>query len=203
MDYQASGLVMIDTKGSLYNVRMRLQNVDFEELDLFYNALTSEKKYFDQNPLEPPGTLEFVTGVRIGNELVGIGGLKRYFYFFHFTFRIVKIQFQGRGLSKQIVNNLITYAKERRYSFLLISVNRDNTASLASWLKMGAKILCYADNVYRMGYYLNWRGKVACKVFVPILFSIYLPAVKLKRLIFDNVAKRVKGPTQVRHTHRR
>ena len=163
---------------------MKLQNINLEELDSFYNALTTEKKYFDQTPLKPPGTLEFLTGVRIDNELVGIGGLARYFYFWHFTFWIVKVEFQRKGLSKQIANNLITYAKGRDYSFLLISVNKENTSSLASWLKMGAETLYYADNVYRMGCYLNWRGKVVCKVIVRILFNIYFPAVKLRRLIF-------------------
>lgn len=164
---------------------MKLQNIDdFQELHSFYNALTTEKKYFDQNPLELPGTLEFVTGVRINNKLVGIGGLKRYFYFFHFSFRIIKMEFQGKGLSRRIVNSLISYAKGRGYSFFLITVNKNNTASLASWLKMGAKILYCADNLYRMGYYLNWRGNVMCKVIVPILFNIYFRAVKLRRPVF-------------------
>lgn len=176
---------------------MKLQNIDFEELNSFYNALTVEKEYFDQSPLEPPGTLEFVTGVRIDSELVGIGGLKRYFYFFHFTFCIVKLEFQGKGLSKEIVSNLIAYAKGRGYSFFLMSVNKNNTASLASWLKWGAEILYHAHNVYRMGCYWNWRGKVMCKVIVPILFNIYFPTVKLKRLVFANVAKRKRGWMQV------
>ncbi len=165
--------------------RVKLKDVEFQELDSFYNALTTEKKYFKQNPLELPGTLEFVTGVRIDNELAGIGGVKRFFYFFHFlSFLIVKAKFQGRGLSKQIVSNTIAYAKGRGYSFLLLTVDRENTPALTLYLKTGAKVVYEADNVYRMGYRFNWRGKAICKVIMPILFHIYFPAVKLKRIIF-------------------
>jgi len=166
------------------------QDVDGSEIHAFYNSLTAELKYFDRNPLKPPGKLVFITGVRVDDKLVGVAGLKRYYCFLHSVFYMVKTEFQGEGFGKQLANGLIAYAKERGYSFLLISVHRENTPSLALWQKVGARITCEAGGRYRLGYYLDWKGRVMCRAVVPVLLHIHFSALKLKRtLSFWNRSK--------------
>ncbi len=159
------------------------RDVDVAEINTFYNSLTDELKYVDQNPLKPPGKLEFVTGHRVDGKLVGIAGLNRYYYSFHFAFYMVRTEFQGKGLGKQLVNALIAYAREEGHSFLLISIHRENTPSLALCQRVGAKLMCEAGGRYRLGYYLNWRGRVICMAVMPVLLHVYFSASKLKKAL--------------------
>lgn len=159
------------------------QDVDVAEVHAFYDSLTDEVELFDQSPLKPPGKLEFITGLRVDGKLVGVAGLKRYYHFFRFTFRVVRTHFQGRGLGKQLANILIAHAREKRYSFLLISVRRENTPSLASWQRVGAKMMCEAGGRYRLGYHLDWKGRVICMAVMPVLLHLYFSALKLKKAL--------------------
>ena len=161
-----------------------LHNLDFEEVEVFLNSLTGVERKYISNILESPITVDFITGVRIDNKLVGIAGFVRYFRFFHFSFHIVKSEFQGRGISKQLTTGLVSYAKEKGDSFFLASTHWDKS-SLAIWLKQGYKIVYEGgDLYYRLVFPLNWRGEVVCKL-LPIICNICFPIIrKLKRVIF-------------------
>jgi ribosomal protein S18 acetylase RimI-like enzyme len=156
---------------------IELSNITIEELELFWNQLTAEKKYLG-NPLT--SNLTFAVGIRQNDEIVGIGGLKRYFGTFHFSFGIVKTEFQGKGFGSAIYDETFKYARSKSYPVILNSTNIGNIASLKASHKQGFKILHQSDSYCRMGAPLNTFGKIVI-VILPILFSCYFLAQKILR----------------------
>jgi GNAT superfamily N-acetyltransferase len=154
-----------------------LQNITIEELELFWNQLSAEKKYLS-NPLSR--NLAFALGIRQNNQIVGIGGLKRYCGIFYFSFGIVKTEFQGKGLGSAIYNETFKYARSKSYPVILNSTNIGNIASLKASHKQGFKILHQSNSYCRMGVPLNTFGKIVI-VILPILFSCYFLVQKILR----------------------
>lgn len=157
---------------------MRLQNLDLDEIGPFYESLTSEKQYIE-NPLEFP--LEFVVGVRVDGELVGIGGLKRHFRLAHFIFFVVKAEFQRRGFASEIMDEILRYARHKRYSLVLSTSNKENPGSVAIFHKCNFRKLHEKGNLWRWGLCFDRKGRVMLK-FMPIAFEIRSYAVSLKEI---------------------
>jgi GNAT superfamily N-acetyltransferase len=165
---------------------VRLQNLDVDEIGAFYDSLTSEKEHLD-NPLE--GTLEFVTGIRVDNQLVAIGGLRRRFRVFHFVFRVVVNDFQGRGLSKQLKRDIDTYARDRGYSFYMSSVKKENTRALDIFPKQGARIVYKGSTQYVLGYPLNRKGECILAL-MPMICRVFFAGRALRGAVTQKSVQR-------------
>jgi GNAT superfamily N-acetyltransferase len=149
--------------------RVVLKDITLEELARFFDHLTAEKKYV-YNPLHY--RLIFVAGIKQNNEIVAIGGLKRHLGIFPFSFRIVKTEFQRKGLSQQLFNENLKFAREKSFSYILGTIHKGNIPALNASLKTGFKTICESDTYYQMCLPLNKRGEVIAR-FLPLAFSIY------------------------------
>ena len=159
--------------------KIKLHNIRFEEIGPFYDSLTWEKEWLG-NPLRFP--LEFVTGIRVDNELVAMGGLEKS-RFLHLAFRIVRADFQGRGLSGQLKADIDDYAREKGYSFYVGEIWKGNPA-LGLLLRYEGGRLVYNGDLKRLAYPVNRKGELIVR-FLPLVFYTYLPAKSvISRILF-------------------
>ena len=150
---------------------MKLENVTLEEVRSFLNSLTVEEKYF---PCLRDAVMsaEFITGVRINNELAGIGGITLSCRFFPLPFWVVKSEFQKKGIGYQLSENIIDFARNR-YSFLLLHVMKENIPAVKLYQKTGFRTCYEAGDRYRMYLPLNRKGSIMCR-FLPLIYMVYL-----------------------------
>ena len=165
---------------------MRLQNLDLDEIGPFYESLISEKEHLD-NAFE--GTLEFVTGIRVDNRLVAIGGLRRRFRVFRFAFRVIRTEFQRRGLSKQLKSDIDIYARERGYSFYMSSVKKENTRALDIFPKQGARIVYKGGTQYVLGWPLNRKGECILAL-MPMICRVFFAGRALRGAVTQKSVRR-------------
>ena len=140
-----------------------LRDVSLDEVSKIYESLSSERKYIG-NPLQMPGRLEFVAGVRVNGEIAGIVWLNRRFAILPFVFHIVKKEFRGRGLSWELTRLVVDYARQRNYSYVLDSVHLDNSVSLAVTAKKGFIKFYRGRKICRQILPLNRRGNFVTKL---------------------------------------
>lgn len=153
---------------------MKLENIAAEEIKPFFDSLTVEEKFFEQ-PLDIVLNAEFVTGVRSNSRLAGMGGITISYRIFPLCFYIVKSEFQGNGFGYEISQKIINFAI-KRYSFLLLVVNKVNTPALKLYHKSGFRIIYGHDDSYWMFLPLGKRGEIINK-FLPSIIGIYLSPI--------------------------
>lgn len=149
---------------------MKLQNVALEEIKPFIDSLTVWK-YFKQ-PLDIVLNAEFITGVRIDNSLAGIGGITISYRIFPLCFYIVKSEFQRKGVGYEIAQEIINFARNK-YSFLMLTVSKENTPAVNLYHKSGFRIIYRLDDIYWMFFPLNKRGEIIGR-FLPLIIRLYL-----------------------------
>ena len=146
-----------------------------DEVAQVYESLSSERRYIG-NPLQMPGRLEFVAGLRVNGELAGIVGLNRRFGIFPFVFTIMKKEFRGNGLSSELFRLAVDYARQMNYSYFLRSVHVENSVSLAMTEKRGyISFYCGRRNC-RQILPLNWRGNFVAKIL--LVFGTFYSGVR-------------------------
>ena len=160
---------------------MKLENIALEEIRPFVDSLTVEEKYFEQ-PLDILLNAEFVTGVRLADNLAGIGGITISYRIFPLCFYIVRSEFQGKGIGYEISRKIIRFAKTR-YSFLLLVTHKANISALKLYHKSGFRIVYKRGDSYWMFLPLNKRGGIIGKL-LPLIIGIDLsPIGDIARLI--------------------
>ncbi|MFO8009303.1 MAG: hypothetical protein R6U89_00670 [Dehalococcoidia bacterium] len=152
--------------------RTIMENIQYAEINPFYQSLTSEKQWVD-HPLTPPGSLEFITGVKVDGHIAGIAGFHRRFKLFHLAFMIVRSEYQARGLSIVLHRRQVAYAKKIGLGYFLGSASPENTGAFNIWLRFGYRIV-YRQNrrSCRLIYVLDWRGRVI-RWLLPPVFAIH------------------------------
>jgi ribosomal protein S18 acetylase RimI-like enzyme len=157
-----------------------LENITMEELELFCSQLSSEKDFLT-NPLSRQH--QFFVGVRQNGEVVAIGGLKRYFGIFHFSFFVVRAEFQRKGFGSAVKKELFKYARKKHYPAIFAAIRRENTASLQTNYRLGYKAVYKSNSYYILAYPLNRFGKSLVKVMprISIIIGSYFQIQKLRK----------------------
>lgn len=154
--------------------KMELEDIDLEEIEPFFNSLSEEYKYFRFTGKQLLNISAFVKGVRIDNELAGIGGLTKSRGYFLFSFHVVKSEFQRRGLHIKITTSLAEFARRKKHCLFLAQIDKGNIASLMAGKKEGYKVF-YDDGDKDWLYFpLNKLGEIIGKYCLPLLLKIYL-----------------------------
>lgn len=151
---------------------MKLEDITLEEVKPFFNSLTVEFRYFVAPVEEILDKAVFIKGVRINNELAGIGGITLSYRFFPLLFWVVKSEFQKKGIGYQLSENIINFARNR-YSFLLLHVMKENVPAVKLYQKTGFRTCYEAGDRYRMYLPLNRKGSIICR-FLPLIYAVYL-----------------------------
>jgi GNAT superfamily N-acetyltransferase len=158
------------------NKNITLIDINLDEISSFYSQLTYEKKHFP-NPLQAP--LELVIGIKEGNELVGMGGLKRQLGCLYFAFFVVKSDFRRRGIGLRIMSAILDYSRKKKLWAVFGTVQRENQIALKADLAIGYRVIYKTDVNYRLGLPFNFPGIIICKI-APFMFMMYLFFQKIR-----------------------
>jgi len=159
----------------------QLKNLTYDEIEPFYRSLDERTRARVDHPLD--GRIEFVTGVRVGDQLAAIGGLKRSFLRLRFSFHIVRAEYEKLGLGHDITRDIVEYARGRGYSHFLGTLRLSNVSRLPYFLKEGYKVVSVEGDLYvRSVFPLNRRGEILVDVY-RILFNLLLPVRSMVRTV--------------------
>ncbi len=157
--------------------KIELEDIDFEEIEPFFNSLSEEYRYFRFAPKQLINTSVFVKGVRVDNTLAGLGGLTKSYGYFFFSFHVVKTEFQRRGLHSKITMSLVEFTKRKKRCLFLAQVDKENIASLNAGLKEGYKVLYDEGDKYWIYFPVSKLGEILGKYCLPLLLTTYLVTI--------------------------
>jgi len=168
---------------------VELKNLTSEEIQPFLNSLRDEDDLSELRYLGLLPTAKFVTAAGIDKEVAGIGGITEMrgpilmrFINIPILFISVKPHFQRRGVGNKILQNVITFTRER-YSCLTLTTYKteEYRPAVNLYLKNGFKI--YSSRVgvqYYMCLPFGKRAEIVCRflsLFYIFDISCYLPVV--------------------------
>ena len=163
---------------------MELEDIKLEEIKPFFDSLAEETEHFEVSGDRILNSAAFIKGVRVDNELAGMGGLTKSYGYFLSSFNVVRSEFQRRGLSNEILKGIVKFARKKRRSFFLTQVEYGNFPSLIMVQKQGYRISYDDGKDYWMFFPLNKVGEIIGQYFLPFIFMIYLsPIGKPLRLL--------------------
>lgn len=156
---------------------IELENLSDKEIEPFIDSLSDEKDLSELYLGMLPNA-KFVTVARVDKELAGIAGITETGRSVLGPFRVpylfisVKSQFRRRGIGNEMMQNIITFTKER-YCCLTLSTRKPEKymPAVNLYLKKGFKIFCAPGIHYYMGLPFNKRGEFVCR-YLSIIFMI-------------------------------
>ena len=132
-----------------------------EEVVKFYNSLNKERETFKLS-LEELLKSEIIIKEEISGKIDGIAGVRKH-KMLPVLFIVVRSGFQGKGIGKKLMEKLHKILKER-YSFIVLSVIKENTQAINFFKKFGYGIFGEKKGFYYMINVLNVKGKIVSKV---------------------------------------
>lgn len=150
---------------------MPAQNIDLEEIEAFFNYLPPRARPWGL-PAKPILGADFITGIRTTDkELAGIGGVIKSYGLVPTLFIWLKPEFVAKGLSNEIMTNIIGFAR-KNYNFLILSVEEDNRAARHLYHKYDFKPFYKEPRICWMCSPFSKRGKLICK-FLPLIYFVF------------------------------
>ncbi len=149
--------------------------IDAEAINTFYLSLNDEKKYLS-NPAQ--ADIEFAIGIFLDSNLIAVAGIKRRLKVFRFSFHIIKEQYQGLGLSKQLTQKLAEQCTKNNISCIFASVDCTNENAMVSGQKYGYQLIYSDGEMSRFIYPLGRRGQIV-KVIIPYICRLIFPIIRL------------------------
>ena len=151
---------------------VELKNLTSEEIQPFFNSLSDEDDLSELLYIGMLPRAKFVTVAGIDKQVAGIGGiievhgpLLMRFITVPFLFISVKPHFQRRGVGNKILQNIITFTKERHRCLTLTTYKSEEYSPAVNlYLKNGFKI--YSSRVgvqYYMCLPFGRRGEIICR----------------------------------------
>ncbi len=149
--------------------------VDAEAINSFYLSLNNEKKYLT-NPAKVD--IELAVGIFSDSNLIAVTGIKRRYKLFRFSFHIIKKQYQGLGLSKQLTQKLVEQCTINNFCCFFASVDCENENAIISGHKNGYELIYSDGKIARFIYPLNRKGQIV-KVIIPFVCRLIFPMSRL------------------------
>lgn len=159
---------------------MHLNNVTIEQARAFLKARTPEDlKFYDIDVDREIRTAEFLAGVWLDGELVGVSGVVRAYKIFHHTFYMVCKKAQGKGCGKQLQKANFDYIRTHNVSFLVQTVMKGNEAAIRLHAGGGGKIVYETPDSYHLVRVFNTWGKIVSPLVPVMLWVFYSPIGRL------------------------
>ena len=152
-----------------------IQPVNISDIDAFYRSLNEERNFVD-NPAQ--ADIEYAIGIFNDSRLIAVAGVKRRIKVFRFSFYIIKKQYQGLGLSKQLTKQIIEHCITQKASWIFASAYCENQSAVKAWKKQGYKMIYSDGEIARFIYPLNKRGQIV-QVLIPSICRLIIPIKKL------------------------
>ena len=147
---------------------MKLENIAYEEIEPFFNSLGKKERELFGIPLTYILCADYVCGVRVGGDLVGIGGYLKSYGFIPSSFDVIASLFQGNGLGNELHKRRLEFARKHySYAVTILGDPETHQASMHLCYKHGLK------DFYRKGHFsiaFNLKGKIICKT-IPFIYS--------------------------------
>lgn len=164
---------------------IEVENLIGEEIQTFISSLCNEE---EEVPIVMPhlSKAKFITVARVDKQLAGISGITEGYLFVLSRFLRcinvavlfigVKPQFRGRGVGNAILQEVITFTKER-YSCLMLTTykSEEYRPAVNLYLKKGF-IISYSPGIQYSMYLPCQRREIVCRFLLPLSFH-YLRAV--------------------------
>ena len=148
-----------------------LENLTTEEIERFLGSLTVELEYFER-PGDWALNAEFLTGVRRNDELVGIGGVRKRFWFLPACFFVVKSRAQSQGFGTQLIQNTLNYARRKGYPLLYLNTSKKNTPAIELYRKNEFRTVSSVGHGFGMYYPLN-RNRQVMRWLLFVAFTVH------------------------------
>lgn len=123
---------------------VEFNNIDFEnlckKLDAFQNNIFKERVSLKMSALDGLEKLEKILLMYDGNQGIACGGLKPVNAS---TVELARMytddNYRGQGLAKQIIKELLAYAKEKGYKKIILDTWKDSTSARNLYASLGFK----------------------------------------------------------------
>ncbi|WP_319525802.1 GNAT family N-acetyltransferase [uncultured Desulfosarcina sp.] len=153
------------------NIRNRL--IELKEAIAFFNKeLNSERKHFPAFDTAMVMKSDVVIAAINKEDIVGIIGMKKKF-FFGKSYIIIKEGYQGLGLGKRLIKELLYHAKNK-CSMLYGVIEKDNKRCIKLQNKFGTTNAGTRGDLEYFTIPLDNLGRILC-----FLIRISFPAIKL------------------------
>ena len=152
---------------------MRLKDVTIEEARKFLSTRPpADTKYYDIDADREIRTAEFISGVWMEGELVGVGGVALSYWLFHHTFYMVCEKARGKGYGKQLQKANFDYIRANGVPFLVQTIVKGNEAAKTLHEHGGSKIIYETKDSYHLVKVFNTWGKIVSP-FIPLMLRVF------------------------------
>jgi RimJ/RimL family protein N-acetyltransferase len=162
-----------------------------DKIELFTKNLDAEIEYFPMIDRSIRNSKLIFIAINEKAEIVGVAGSDKTRYFFR-TYILIQKEYQGKGIGKDIYNELLTELKRHQIKIILAVINKGNIRSLKMHIKLGYKFVGIRWDLYYLFKPLSIKGRISfhlIKVIFPFVVivdslyeNIYLPKKIIKNL---------------------
>lgn len=150
---------------------MLINNVTRRELSEFILRLTEQETKFYDIKKENLKSFVYVNGYKANHQLVGVGGIGKYFHLIPHTFYMIKQEYQGCGLGSMFAVENMKYA-EKKYPFLITIIESGNIRAMKIAERWGFKLVIRRDTHSCYYKHFNGWGEIFGVIF-PVLAAIH------------------------------
>lgn len=135
----------------------RFWKISNKEIISFLDSLHEEKEEFKLSNKEVLES-ELIIGEKVEGKIVGIAGIRRRLGVPLFLI-VVKADFQGKHIGSSLIERLDEVVR-KKYSYLVLTVSKNNEHALYLYRKFGYKILGEIHEAYYMFCPLTKSGQI-------------------------------------------
>ena len=146
-----------------------------KQMEYFFNSLESEKKYFNLT-MERLLKWELIMIEVSGDEIIAVAGLEKKWGIVRNNLMIKK-EHQGRGLGKQIIDELVDEIK-KKYAMVMAVISEQNSGSIKLHLQKGYRRIGRRQTLDYLIKPINQKGVV-----VYFLMKTFFPFLKVADMI--------------------
>lgn len=151
---------------------MLIHNISPDEVKKFIATLTTvETKYYD---IKKEKHLEYallVNGYEDNGELVGVGGIDKYYNLIPHTFYMIKYKYQGMGIGTMMAKENMQFAA-KRFPFIITIIEDGNIKARNIAERQGFKFaIRRGTHIYYLKHF-NFLGKCIGWLF-PYIIQVY------------------------------
>jgi GNAT superfamily N-acetyltransferase len=152
-----------------------------DKIELFTKNLDAEKEYFPMIDRSISNSKLIFIAINEKAEIVGVAGSDKTRYFFR-TYILIQKDYQGKGIGKDIYNELLSELKKQQRKIVLAVINKGNIRSLKMHIKLGYKFVGIRWNLYYLFKPLSINSSILL-----YLIRIIFPFVVIVDSLYENI----------------